>query len=85
MALHQRLARASAAAPGPGRVDAVWRGTIVEVLAGGMAWVTVPGLMGAEPVGPLQVFGAPAPLGAGVLVLAVGGRRDDLVVLPPVL
>ncbi|MGL3805838.1 hypothetical protein ACSYDW_07035 [Paeniglutamicibacter sp. R2-26] len=83
--LSKKLAQAAAGAPVPGRVEAVWRGTITEVLSGGHVWVEVPGLAGAEPVGPLPVFGAAAPLGTQVLVLAVGGRRDDLVVLPPVL
>lgn len=85
MMLSKKLAQAASGAPVPGRVEAVWRGTIAEILSSGHVWVEVPALAGSEPVGPLPVFGATAPLGAQVLVLAVGGRRDDLVVLPPVL
>ena len=80
MLLHQRIAQGSQ----PAAVGGVWRAEIVEALSNGMVWVRVPGLMGDEPVGPLPVFGGPQPdIGVAVLVFAVGGRTDDLVVLPP--
>lgn len=86
MALSRVLAKSAAGAAEPGRIESVWRGAITEVLADGMVWVEVPALAGTEPLGPLPVFGtAAAGPGAQVLVLAVGGRRDDLVVLPPAL
>lgn len=85
MAFSRVLAKAAAGASEPGRIESVWRGTVTEVLADGMVWVEVPALAGAEPLGPLPVFGTAAAPDAQVLVLAVGGRRDDLVVLPPVL
>lgn len=83
MALARVLAPATE--PSVGLVPTVWRGTVLEVRGDGLVWVKVPALAGEEPLGPLPVFGVVVPSGTSVLVLAVGGRRDDLVVLPPAL
>lgn len=84
MSLRRVLSPRSVESSAPVSDGAVWRATVTEVLTGGMVWVLAPGLMGQEPIGPLPVFGGSMPvLGTQVLILAVGGRKDDMVVLPP--
>lgn len=60
----------------------VMRGTVSAVQSDGRLWVTVPRISGSDSVGPLPtvVFPRPAVVGDGVLVQAVEGRREDLIV-----
>jgi len=64
---------------GAGAVEALWRGTVVEITAGG-AWVRIPRLTGDDPVGPLPTVPEVA-AGDRVIVAAVEGRTDDLLIL----
>ncbi|MCQ9384458.1 hypothetical protein [Brevibacterium moorei] len=58
------------------------RGTVKSV-AGDRVWLLVPRWFQDEPVGPVQAVKGPEPYAEGqrVLVAAVDGSRDDLIVL----
>lgn len=60
----------------------VYRGEVVKVEADARLWVVVPRLSGSSPVGPLPtvVFPRPAVAGDRVLVQALEGAREQLIV-----
>lgn len=65
---------------GRGSIPSVWRGSIVETYDDGTVAARVPSLYGEEAVRiPTVVAGLT--VGARVLIVAIEGRRDDLVVL----
>jgi len=61
----------------------IWRGTVSRVLDDGLAWVIVPKLLGTAPVGPMPVHGN-TEAGASVLVVLLGGTRQNMVAIPEV-
>ncbi|QIN94351.1 minor tail protein [Arthrobacter phage Abba] len=62
-------------------ISELWRGQVAEVFADGTAQVIVPHLSGDEPVGRIESLVPNLAIGARVIVGAIEGRRDDLVVL----
>ena len=60
---------------------ALWRGSVVEVLATGLVWVRIPRMSGQDPIGPLQTAQPGLVIGDNVIVGAIGGDVNDLVVL----
>lgn len=68
----------------PSRGQHLWRGNVVR-LDGRQAWVEVPALYGDNPAGPFDMIDfiddVEARPGDRVLVAAVGGDQDDLVIV----
>ncbi len=65
-------------------VDAIptlWRGTVKDVHTNGLVWVHVPRLAGETPIGPMPTAVAGLTPGASVIVAAIEGSRNDLMVL----
>lgn len=67
-------------ASGQDAVPALWRGTVTEVRPDGI-WCTVPHLAGVHPLGPMPTAVPGLAVGARVIVAAIEGRKDDLIVL----
>jgi len=81
-ALGQALRQKPAPSSGRGAIPSIWRGTIVEVYADGRVAAVVPSLYGDQAINmPCVVAGLDA--GDRVLLAAIEGRRDDLVVIAP--
>lgn len=59
----------------------VWRGKVSRVMPDGTVWVVVPQLFGQEPLGPMPAHGVPSE-GATVLVVLLGGSRQDMIAVP---
>jgi hypothetical protein len=69
-------------ASGRGAIPSVWRGIIVETYTDGTVGATVPSLFGDQAVRmPCVVAGLT--VDARVLVVAIEGRSDDLIVIAP--
>lgn len=68
------------ASGGQNAVPALWRGTVAYVRAEGV-FCTVPHLAGVHPLGPMPSAVPGLVEGARVIVAAIEGRRDDLMVL----
>jgi hypothetical protein len=67
---------------GRGAIPAIWRGSIVELYSDGTVSALVPSLLGDQAVRmPCVVAGMT--VDARVLIAAIEGRRDDLVVIAP--
>lgn len=67
----------------PGRGAHVWRANVIR-LDGRRVWVEVPALFGDNPAGPFDVLDTgevEIHAGSRVLVTAVNGDQDDLVVI----
>lgn len=67
----------------PSRGEHLWRADVVRV-TGRQAWVEVPALFGDNPAGPydmLDLGDVEVVAGSRVLVAAMGGDQDDLVVI----
>ena len=76
---------------GANRIPAVWRGTVVFIRSEDSAsgaragvYVRVPRLLKDQTLGPLPVVGTVPSVGDRVLVVAIEGRRDQLIILNPV-
>lgn len=67
-------------AGGQDTVPALWRGTVVEVTGAGF-WCTVPHLAGVHPLGPMPSAVQGVQVGSRVIVAAIEGRKDDLLIL----
>jgi hypothetical protein len=67
---------------GRGAIPSIWRGSIVETYADGTVAAVVPSLYGDQAIRMPCVVADMTP-GARVLVAAIEGRRDDLIVLAP--
>lgn len=67
---------------GRGAIPSVWRGTIAETYDRGTVAVTVPNLLGDQAVRVPCVVAGLVP-GDPVLLVAIEGRIDDLVVISP--
>jgi hypothetical protein len=67
---------------GRGAIPSIWRGTISETYADGTVAVVVPSLYGDQAVRVPCVVAELAP-GDRVLIAAIEGRRDDLIVITP--
>ena len=77
-ALNSRRATPS----GRGAVPSIWRGQLVEVYADGTVAAVVPSLYGDQALSmPCVVAGLV--VGDRVLIAAIEGRADDLVVIAP--
>lgn len=59
----------------------VWRGKVTKVMSDGTVWAVVPQLFGQEPLGPMPSHGIPS-VGASVLVVLLGGSRQDMIAVP---
>jgi hypothetical protein len=70
-------ARPATVSEGP----ALWRGEIVEVLSSGLVWVMIQRMAGQDPVGPINATPRGLVPGDKVIVGAVGGDVNDLLVL----
>lgn len=68
----------------PGLGGHLWRGNVVR-MDGRQAWVEVPALYGDNPAGPFDMIDfiddVEARPGDRVLVAAIGGDHDDLVIV----
>lgn len=60
---------------------ALWRGQVAEVLSNGLVWVFVPRMSGQDPIGPINAVPAGLVVGDGVIVGAIGGDVNDLIVM----
>jgi len=69
-------------ATGRGVIPSIWRGSIVEAYDDGTVAALVPNLLGDQAVRMPCVVADPAP-GDAVLIAAVEGRVDDLIVIAP--
>lgn len=67
---------------GEERIPSIWRAT-VDVVRGDQVYVRVPRLAGDSHLGPLPWTGARPGEGDRVVVAAVAGRRDDLIIINP--
>lgn len=67
-------------ASGQGAIPALWRGTVSEV-RGTSIWCTVPHLAGPHQLGPMPTAVPGLAVGARVIIAAIEGRKDDLMVL----
>ena len=67
---------------GRGAIPSIWRGEIVEVYADGRVAALIPSLYGDQAINMPCVVADMTP-GARVLIAAIEGRRDDLIVLAP--
>ena len=67
---------------GRGVIPSLWRGQIVEVYGDGRVSVVVPSLLGDENVQVACLYAGPA-IGDRVIVGAIEGRTDDLIVMIP--
>lgn len=65
---------------GQGAIQALWRGTVSEV-RGTSIWCTVPHLAGVHQLGPMPTAVPGLTVGARVIVAAIEGRKDDLMIL----
>lgn len=65
---------------GNDRLSGLHRGEVAN-LAGGRAWFTLPRVTGAQVHGPYPVLPAGVAIGDRVLVGAIDGRIDDLIVM----
>ena len=65
---------------GRGAIPSIWRGQVIETYTDGTVAAVVPSLYGDQAVRMPTVVAGLTP-GARVLVAAIEGRRDDLVVL----
>lgn len=79
-ALAQAMKAKPVSTSGRGAIPSIWRGSIVETYADGTVSALVPSLYGDQAVRMPTVVAGLVP-GARVLVAAIEGRRDDLVVL----
>jgi hypothetical protein len=69
-------------ASGRGAIPSIWRGSIVELYADGRVAAVVPSLYEDQAISmPCVVAGLVA--GDRVLIAAIEGRRDDLIVIAP--
>jgi hypothetical protein len=75
-------ARRAAAPSGRGVIPSVWRGAIVEVYADQTVAALVPSLYDDQAMTMPCVVAGLVP-GDRVLIVAIEGRRDDLVVIAP--
>lgn len=75
------FARKSRPAPTALAGAALWRGEVVEVLSSGLVWVLIPRMGGTDPIGPINAVPAGLMPGDKVLVGAVGGDVNDLIVM----
>ncbi|WP_427017879.1 hypothetical protein ACQCSX_04490 [Pseudarthrobacter sp. P1] len=82
MSALQDMMRSSNRTPqgGSNQVPALWRGT-VTLVQDGRAWVLIPRLLGNAEAGPLPCVGPAPSVGASVIIGAIEGRLDDLIVL----
>lgn len=67
---------------GEERIPSIWRAT-VDVVRGDQVYVRVPRLTGDSHLGPLPWAGARPDEGDRVVLAAVAGRRDDLIIINP--
>lgn len=67
---------------GRAAIPSIWRGSIVETHAGGTVAVLIPNLLGDQAVRMPCVVAGLAP-GDPVLIAAIEGRTDDLIVIAP--
>ena len=67
---------------GRGAIPSIWRGSIVETYADGTVAALVPSLYGDQAIRMPCVVAGPV-AGDRVLIAAIEGRRDDLIVLTP--
>jgi hypothetical protein len=81
-ALAQAMKSKPVSTSGRGAIPSIWRGSIVETYGDGTVAALVPSLYGDQAVRMPCVVADMTP-GARVLVAAIEGRRDDLVVLAP--
>ena len=79
-ALAQALNQKKPSPSGRGAIPSIWRGQVVEISADGMIGAVVPSLYGDDAVRVPTVVPGLA-IGDRVLLAAIEGRRDDLVVL----
>jgi hypothetical protein len=69
-------------ATGRGVIPSIWRGSIVETYTDGTVAALIPNLLGDQAVRmPCVVTGLT--IGAPVLIAAIEGRIDDLIVITP--
>jgi len=81
-ALGQALQQKRTASSGRGAIPSIWRGTIVEIYTDGTVAAVIPSLYGDQAIRmPCVVAGLV--VDDRVLVAAIEGRRDDLIVLAP--
>ena len=81
-ALGQALQQKRTASSGRGAIPSIWRGEIVELYTDGTVAAVIPSLYGDQAIRMPCVVADMTP-GARVLIAAIEGRRDDLVVLAP--
>lgn len=67
---------------GRGAIPSIWRGSVAEIYTDGTVAALVPSLYGDQAVRMPCVVAALA-VGDRVLIAAIEGRRDDLIVLAP--
>lgn len=67
---------------GRGVIPSLWRGEIVEVYADGRVSIVVPTLLGDQTITTTALYTDPA-RGHRVIVGAIEGRTDDLIVIAP--
>jgi hypothetical protein len=78
----RKFQQAPAAATGRAAIPSIWRGRIVEVYTDQTVAALVPSLYGDQAMRmPCAVAGLT--IGARVLIAAIEGRSDDLVVIAP--
>jgi hypothetical protein len=81
-ALARALNQPKPSSSGRGAIPSIWRGSIAEIYGDGFVAALVPSLYGDQAVKvPCVVAGLA--VGDRVLLAAIEGRRDDLVVLAP--
>lgn len=81
-AIQTALKAKQTSASGRGAIPSIWRGSIVEFYADGTVAALVPSLYGDQAIRmPCVVAGLV--VGDRVLIAAIEGRRDDLIVLAP--
>lgn len=81
-ALAQAMNSKSPSTSGRGAIPSIWRGVIVEIYGDGFVSALIPSLFGDQAKRmPCAVAGLDA--GDRVLLAAIEGRRDDLVVIAP--
>ena len=81
-ALSDALRAPAKSSSGRGAIPSIWRGVIAETYADGTIAALVPSLYGDQAMRMPCVVADPA-VGDRVLIAAIEGRRDDLVVIAP--